>query len=75
MHLEWEHAKDGSVPHRPVGVGERQPNGEQSYHVARHSHRGDTIPGKTHKDHRCLYLSYDGKSHKKSEYEVLCVRD
>ena len=71
-HLEWEHDRDGRVPHNAVGVGMKE-GGREIYYIARHSHRGDTLPGKVHDGHRCLYVCHGGKSHKKSEYEVLCV--
>ena len=71
VHLEWEHCKDGNWANNAVEGG-KNPEGE-SYYIGRHSHRGDTLCGKIHTRHKCLYVSYGGKSHKKSEYECLVM--
>ena len=71
VHLEWEHCKNGEVANNALEGG-RSPEGDP-YFIGRHSHRGDTIPGKIHLGHKCLYVSYGGKSVKKPEYECLVM--
>ena len=70
--LEWIHSKDGNVPSGAVQGG-RDPSGEV-YFIGRHSHYGDTVPGKVHPSHQCLYVSHGGKEIKKKEYGVLCAQ-
>ena len=68
-HIEWEHYCNGNVPDKAVEGG-RDGSGEV-YYIGRHSHHGDTIPGKIQKSHDCLYIGYGGKEIKKKEYGVL----
>ncbi len=68
-HLEWMYGSNGCIPDKPVEGG-RDSCGEV-YYIGRHSHHGDTIPGKIQASHKCLYISYDGKEISKKEYGVL----
>lgn len=72
VHLEWEHCRQGSVANNAVEGG-KNPEGE-SYFIGRHSHKGDTLCGKIHTRHQCLYVSYGGGSVKKPEYECLVIQ-
>ena len=67
--LEWRYCADGETPDRAV-LGGSDPSGEK-YYIGRASHRGDTIPGKVHKSHKCLYIPYGGRELKEREYGVL----
>ena len=69
MHLEWVQKKNGNVPDKAV-VGGRDSGGEH-YYIGKHSHKGDTLPGKIQKSHECLYVAYGGKEIAKKEYSVL----
>ena len=68
-HIEWVHRRNGNVPDKAVEGG-RDGSGEV-YYIGRHSHHGDTIPGKIQKSHDCLYIGYGGKEIVKKEYGVL----
>lgn len=67
--LEWIHRKNGNVPNGAVQGG--RDSGGEVYYVGRHSHDGDTLPGKVHPSHQCLYVSWGGKEISKKEYNVL----
>ena len=67
--LEWVHRKNGNFPNGAVPGG-RDSSGEV-YYIGRHSHRGDTLPGKVHPSHQCLYVCVGGKEISKKEYNVL----
>lgn len=72
VHLEWVHRKNGNVPDSAVQGG-RDGSGE-IYYIGRHSHRGDTLCGKIHPSHECVYLAYAGKEISKKEYAVLITK-
>ena len=67
--MEWVYRKNGNVPDGAVEGG-RDGSGEK-YYIGKHSHHGDTLPGKVHKSHECLYISYGGKEISKKEYAIL----
>ena len=69
MHLEWVHRRNGNAPDKAVHGG--RDSGGEEYLIGRHSHHGDTLPGKLQKSHECLYVSYNGKEISKKEYAVL----
>ena len=60
---------EGSAPDNAIEGG-RDSSGEM-YLIGRHSHLGDTLPGKIQRSHRSLYVSYGGKEYAKREYAIL----
>ena len=70
--LEWVHRSKGNVPDRAVQGG-LDASGEV-YYIGRHSHKNDTLPGKVHPSHKCLYISWGGKEIAKREYGVLIAK-
>ena len=70
--IEWVHRRNGNVPEKAVQGG-HDPGGEV-YYIGRHSHQNDTIPGKIHPSHRCLYISWNGKEVSKNNYDVLIAK-
>lgn len=50
--------------------GGRTQTGERLY-IGRILHNGTITIGKVHPSLKCLYIPYEGKEHKYTEYEVL----
>ena len=69
VHLEWVHRRNGNIPDRAVEGG--RDGGGEAYYIGRHSHHGETLPGKIQRSHECLYVSWYGKEISKKEYAVL----
>ena len=69
VHLEWVYCKNGYVPDNSVHGG-HDVSGEV-YYIGQHSYHNDTLCGKIHPSHECLYVSYDGKGISIKEYSML----
>lgn len=67
--FDWILSSKGSVPSGAIQGGRTQ-TGERLY-IGRILHNGTVIIGKVHPSLKCLYIPYEGKELKYTEYEVL----
>lgn len=64
----WEPASDGNVAPGAVSTGK---DGNDEIFIGRAPFQGSMTVGKIHPTHRCLYLPYNGKEERATNYEVL----
>ena len=73
QHLVWKKCEAGAVPENAFYTGAMDSN--EPLYVARAFHKGHIIPGKFHKGHDTAYVSWGGKEHALSDYNVLLQCD
>ncbi|KAL1132842.1 hypothetical protein AAG570_010794, partial [Ranatra chinensis] len=64
----WVPASRGHVPANAVQAGHER---GAAIYAARAWHEGDLIPAKVPKGHGCAFVGWNGKEHRKLDYEVL----
>ncbi|XP_026333588.1 uncharacterized protein LOC113240478 [Hyposmocoma kahamanoa] len=68
--IRWKPASNGAVPAGAIPGGHTK-TGETLY-IARVDHMNSLTPGKVHRSHGCMYISFGGKEVRHTQYEVLC---
>lgn len=65
----WRDHSQG-LPFDAIKAGVDKDGG--NIYLGRAIHNGETLPAKIVPNHRCAYVSWDGKEHRKDQYEV-CI--
>lgn len=71
QNFAWEPASDGRVAAGAVSTGR---DGNDEIYIGRAPFQGSMTIGKVHPSHRCLYLPYNGKEERTTNYEVLVLK-